>query len=76
MTNQEAIERWAKYIVPAVFRAEDEMLKEQPEWRERIENAPDDDIEQVAREYCTAIATRIVTTATDYDPDEDTEQPS
>ena len=76
MTNQEAIDRWARYIIPAVFRAETDMLNEEPEWRERIDHATDENIEQVASDYCKAIATRIVKASPDFNPDEPTEQPS
>lgn len=33
MTNKECVERLAKYIIPAVFRAEDALLKKKPEWK-------------------------------------------
>ena len=67
MTNKEAIERWAKYIVPAVFTAENRMLKKHPEWNERLKNIKGEDPYKVAEEYCIAIATEIVTNADDFD---------
>lgn len=73
MTNQEAITRWAENIVPAVFKAEDELTRTHPEWRERLRKlgTPEgEDPHKVAHEYCTAIATIIVTNAEDYDPKE------
>ena len=37
MTNKEEIERWAKFIIPAVFKAEDKLTKEHPEWHDRLQ---------------------------------------
>ena len=58
MTKQETIERWAKYIIPAVFKAEDALQKAQPEWRARLATLNDDTPhevgEQLAKEYCTS----------------------
>ena len=73
MTNSEAITRWAEFIIPAVFKAEDQLKREHPEWTERLRKlgTPEgEDPHQVAQEYCTAIATIIVTNAEDYDPNE------
>ena len=70
MTNQEAITRWAQYIVPAVFKAEDQLIKSNPEWKERLAHFDPSTGAQLAKEYCTAIATIIVTNAEDYDPNE------
>ena len=67
MTDKEAIERWARYIIPAVFKAETKILQEHPEWKERLTNIEEEDAWQVAEEYCTAIATEIVTNAVDAD---------
>lgn len=36
MTNKEAIDHWAEQIIPAVFKAEDALQKEKPEWKERL----------------------------------------
>ena len=72
MTNKEAIDRWAEYIIPAVFKAEEALQKAKPEWKERLarlggpgEKPPG----VVAAEYCREIATIIVTQAADYEPD-------
>lgn len=70
MTNKEAIERWAKYIVPTVFKAEDALKKAKPEWEERLRKlgTPDgEDPTKVAVEYCHEIATIIVRFSADYD---------
>ena len=73
MTNREAIDRWAEYIIPAVFKAEDALQKAKPEWKERLAalNAGTSKEEgaKVAKEYCREIATIIVTQAADYEPD-------
>ena len=42
MTNKEAIDRWAEYIIPAVFRAEDALQKAKPEWKEKLKNVNDE----------------------------------
>lgn len=63
MTRQEAIDRWAKFIVPSVFRAETELLQAHPEWKIRLESTKDADYEtrhKVADEYTRAIAEIIV----------------
>jgi hypothetical protein len=70
MTNKECVERWAEFIIPAVFRAEDELLKTHPEWRERLANIPEDKVSVVAEEYCTAIAEIIVRASEDYNEEE------
>ena len=36
MTNKECIDRWAEQIIPAVFKAEDALQKDKPEWKERL----------------------------------------
>ena len=72
MTNKEAIDRWAEYIIPAVFKAEDALKKAKPEWEERLKRLGEPDGEDphvVAFEYCMEIATIIVTQAEDYEPD-------
>jgi hypothetical protein len=73
MTNKEAIDRWAEYIIPAVFKAEDALQKSVPEWVERLEalndNTSQEDGAKVAKEYCRDIATIIVTQGSDYEPD-------
>lgn len=72
MTNKECIDRWAEYIIPAVFRAEDALLKAKPEWKERLRKLGTDEgepTEMVSVEYCREIATIIVKMGTDYEPD-------
>ena len=73
MTNKECIERWADSIIPAVFKAEDALQKEKPEWKERLNRLNDgtseEDPHKVAAEYCQAIARIIVTQGVDYVPD-------
>ena len=49
MTNKECVERWAEFIIPAVFRAEDELLKTHPEWCERLANIPEDKVSLLLR---------------------------
>ena len=73
MTNKEAIDRWAEYIIPAVFKAEDALQKAVPEWKERLARLGTQDGEdphKVSEEYCRAIATIIVQQAPDYDPED------
>ena len=73
MTNKEAIDRWAEQIIPAVFKAEDALQKEKPEWIVRLaalsNGTSAEDPHKVAVEYCREIATIIVTQAADYEPD-------
>ena len=72
MTNKEAVDRWATYIIPAVFRAEDALKKAKPEWVEilsKLGTAEGGDPHEVAKAYCREIATIIVTQAADYEPD-------
>ena len=72
MTNKEAIDRWAEYIIPAVFKAEDALTKAKPEWKERLSKLGDDggeDPTEVVAEYCREIATIIVKLGSDYEPD-------
>ena len=73
MTNKEAIDRWAEFIIPGVFKAEDALQKAKPEWKERLAalnaGTSKEDGEKVASEYCREIATIIVTQAADYEPD-------
>ena len=55
MTNKECIDRWAGSIIPAVFRAEDALLKAKPEWKERLKRLGKpggEDAHKVADEYC------------------------
>lgn len=73
MTNKEAIDRWAELIVPAVFKAEDALQKAKPEWKVRLaalsNGTSTEDPHKMAEEYCTEIATIIVTQGSDYVPD-------
>ena len=70
MTNKEYVERWAEFIIPAVFRAEDELLKTHPEWSARLANIPEDKESVFAKEYCTAIAEIIVRASEDFNEEE------
>ena len=77
MTNREAIDRWAGQIIPAVFQAENDLQKAEPEWKERLEHLGEpggEDPDMVAAEYCRKIARIIVTQAADYVPDGTIEQ--
>ena len=70
MTEEEKkkdIERWAGFIIPAVFKAETKLQKEHPEWKVRLATMTKENGCQVAEEYCRAIATEIVTHAVDAD---------
>ena len=72
MTNKEIVDRWAEYIIPAVFKAEDALTKAKPEWKKRLSKLgqPDgEDPHKVAEEYYREIATIIVTQGSDYEPD-------
>ena len=72
MTNKEAIDHWAEFIIPAVFRAEDALHKAKPEWKERLAKlgqAGGEAASKVAEEYCREIATIIVTQGSDFVPD-------
>ena len=64
------MKRWAEFIIPAVFKAEDELLKTHPEWCERLANIPEDKVSVVAEEYCTAIAEIIVRASEDFNEEE------
>lgn len=33
MTNKDTVDRWAEFIIPAVFKAEDALTKAKPEWK-------------------------------------------
>jgi len=77
MTNKEAIDRWATYIIPAVFKAEDALQKAKPEWKERLKKLGQpggEDPSKVAEEYCREIATIIVRFASDYNEDEEEDE--
>ena len=73
MNNKETIDRWAKYIIPAVFKAEDVLKNAKPEWIERLRKLGQpggEDPHKVAEEYCREIATIIVVNSSDYDPED------
>lgn len=73
MTRQEAIDRWAKFIIPSVFRAETELLQAHPEWKIRLETTKETGFEtrhKVADEYTRAIAEIIVSRTSDEELDE------
>ena len=77
MTNKEAIDRWATYIIPAVFKAEDALQKAKPEWKERLKKLGQpggEDPSKVAEEYCREIATIIVRFASDYKKEEEEDE--
>lgn len=70
MTNKEAIDHWAEFIIPHVFKAEDALQIAKPEWKERLKKLGMPDGEnptKVAQEYCREIATIIVRQGSDYD---------
>lgn len=70
MTNKEAIDRWAEFIIPAVLMAEDALRKAKPEWEDRLRKlgTPEgEDPHDVAEEYCREIAQIIVRFGSDYD---------
>jgi len=72
MTNKETIDRWAEYIIPAVFKAENALQTAKPEWKERLAKLREpggEDPHKVAEEYFREIATIIVTQGSDYVPD-------
>ena len=58
--KKEAVERWAGFIIPAVFKAESALQKEHPEWVERLRGVNEGNWVEVAEEYCRAIAEEIV----------------
>ena len=70
MTNKEAIDRWAKYIIPAVFKAETQLQREKPDWKKVLANITADKGGEIAEQYCREIATIIVKNGSDYDPNE------
>lgn len=61
MTRKEAIKHWADDIIPAVFKAENEL---QDQLKKIIADNKDDH-ERAAKLYCQAIATEIVSHTTD-----------
>lgn len=67
MRDNETIDRWAKFIIPAVFKAETQLQREKPEWKKILANIPADKGCEIADMYCREIATIIVKTAVDAD---------
>ena len=61
MAREELITRWAEYIIPAVFKAEDKL---RPQLKEVIEKYKDDK-EKAAEIYSRMIAEEIVSHTTD-----------
>lgn len=73
MTEQErreTVERWAKYIVPAVFRAEDALKVKRPEWIAKLQNVTAENMQETAEGYSRAIAEEIVFNSTDNEKEE------
>ncbi len=60
LTNKETVERWAEFIIPAVFSAEEQLLKFKPEWTERLRNLKPEELSDVSEQYCREIAEIIV----------------
>lgn len=67
MADEETIERWAQYIIPAVFRAETELQRKHSEWKVRLATVTKEDGPRVAEEYCRAIAEEIINNSVDTD---------
>ena len=66
MTKKEAIDRWAKFIIPAVFRAEDRLNKDKPVWKEWLANITPENGSELAEMYCREIAEIIVSSNPEY----------
>lgn len=73
MTNKECVNRWAEYIIPAVFKAENALLKEKPEWKKMLENIPADNASEIAAMYCREIA-EIIVKASEDDEEKETRE--
>ena len=61
MTRQAAIKRWEE-IIPAVFKAEDEI---KPQLQRLLKQKEELGVKQTADMYCTMIAAHIVSQTTD-----------
>ena len=61
MTRQEAIEEWARYTIPAVFKAEDKLRSQ----LQQILKDHEDEPTTAAELYAHAIATEILSHITD-----------
>jgi hypothetical protein len=70
MTIEQAIQRWAKFIVPTVFRAEAEMLRKHPELEGSLRNIPASELPARAAAYSRAVAEEVVVQGRKYDPDD------
>jgi len=73
MTEQErkeTIERWAKYIIPVVFRAEDALKVKHPEWIAKLQNVTAENMHETAEGYSRAVAEEIVFNSTDEEKEE------
>lgn len=70
MTIEQAIQRWSKFIVPTVFRAEAEMLRKHPEFEGYLSNIPTDQLPARAAAYSRAVAEEVVAQGRKYDPDD------
>jgi len=68
--RQETIERWATYIIPAVFRAEDALKVKHPEWIAKLQNVTAENMHEMAESYCRAVAEEIVFNSTDEEKEE------
>jgi hypothetical protein len=72
MTKKEAIDRWAKCVIPAVMMAESKLLEDKPVWREWLSHVTLENGSELADMYCREIAEIIVRNSPDYDPNEET----
>jgi hypothetical protein len=68
--RQETIERWAEYIIPAVFRAEDALKVKRPEWIAKLQNVTAENMKETAESYCRAVAEEIVFNSTNEEKEE------
>jgi len=68
--RQETVERWATYIIPAVFRAEDALKVKHPEWIAKLQNVTAENMQETAEGYSRAIAEEIVFNSTDNEKEE------
>lgn len=64
MTREEMIRRWAENIIPAVFKAEHKLHDKLLEYRDKCKADPSKG-DVYLKEYCTLIATEIVSKTTD-----------
>ena len=71
MTKKEAIDRWAKLIIPAVMMAESKLLEDKPVWREWLSHVTLENRSELADMYCREIA-EIIVRRSGYDTNEET----